>query len=143
MTTMNTHKTNEAIAKIIGEDDLHFIVKRGLFYRPNAAGYTSSMLEAWRLPLSEAKPHERMVNEDPITIMKCPPRDFCGSHDAMAIAKKWIDRESLRGNYVNELCKIVRRDHDPKTGPMTAMIQAFFATPKQEAEAFLNVFCTA
>jgi hypothetical protein len=87
-----------------------------------------------------AQRYEYTRGDEPVTLQKCPPRDFCGSHDAMAIAKKWIQSEDDRAKLLDAMCEIVRRDHDITKGPMTAMIQAFFATPKQEAEAFLNVF---
>jgi hypothetical protein len=37
---------------------------------------------------------------------------------------------------MDELCEIVRREHNPEAGPMTAIIAAFFATATQRAEAF-------
>ena len=137
---MNTQETNAAIAKIIGEDDLYFIVKRGMFYRPDAHGYTWSKREAWRLPLAEAKKHEYPKGTDPVTLQKCPPRDFCGSHDAMAVAKKWIKDEFRRRDYVETLCSIVSRDNDTSNGSMTSIEQGFFASSQHQAEAFLKEF---
>ena len=65
--------------------------------------------------------------------------DYCNDLNAMhgaCIAE--LKTEDKRGNMLDELCKIVRRDHNRDDGPMTAVIQAFYATARQRAEAFLR-----
>ena len=134
---MTPDKINMAIADIIGEGDRYFVKKHGYYYRPGACGYTSNPDEAWRLPLSKAKKHEYVGDRivDPVTIQQCPPRDFCGSLDAMAIAEVWLrsksnttDAGSLCYQYARALYNIVPSD-----------LQPFMATARQRADAFLLV----
>ena len=57
--------------------------------------------------------------------------------NAMHEAEKVLTNEQ-RSQVMDALCEIVRRDHNPEAGPMTAIIAAFFATAAQRAEAFLR-----
>jgi hypothetical protein len=57
--------------------------------------------------------------------------------NAMHVVEKVLTNEQ-RGQVMDALCEIVRRDHNPEAGPMTAIINAFFATAAQRAEAFLR-----
>lgn len=86
---MTNPELNATIAELLGESDHHYVMKRGMYYRPNAHGYTYEESQAWRLPLAEAQKHEQVGPYviDPVTIKKCPPRDFAGSLDVMATAE--------------------------------------------------------
>jgi hypothetical protein len=63
--------------------------KRGLWYRPKACGYTNLESEAGRYTLEEAKKHEYLRGEEPVTIHGFSPKPFLTSFDAiMAVIKK-------------------------------------------------------
>jgi len=44
------------------------VKKRGYWYRPNAHGYTDRQAEAWWLTRDEAKKHEYLRGDEPVTI---------------------------------------------------------------------------
>ncbi len=62
---------------------------------------------------------------------------YSSSLDAMHEAEKTLT-DDQRGRVMDYLCEIVRRDHNPAAGPMTAIITAFFSTAAQRSEAFLR-----
>lgn len=132
---MSPSEINRAIADAIGEGDQYFIRKHGLFYRPGAAGYTHKSDEAWRLPLSKAKEFEYVGTgiSDPITIHQCPPRNFCKSLDAMAVAEAWLVSNSDKAK-ADSLCFRYAR---ALYGLVPKYDQPFMATAAQRAEAFL------
>lgn len=84
---MTKEEMDRAIAEYVG-DDRWLIVKRGYFYRPNGHGYTSCVSEAWVLPLAEAKRHEYLIGEEPVTLRKAPipaySTDLNAMHEAEA-----------------------------------------------------------
>jgi hypothetical protein len=61
----------------------------------------------------------------------------CNDLNAMHEAEKVLTQDQ-RGQIVDELCEIVLREKNTESGPMTAIISAFFATARQRAEAFLR-----
>jgi hypothetical protein len=63
--------------------------------------------------------------------------DYCECLNAMHKAEKVLTQDQ-RGQIVDELCEIVLREKNTESGPMTAIIAAFFATARQRAEAFLR-----
>ena len=67
------------------------VKKRGLWYRPDAHGYTDRQSEAWRLSLEEAKKHEykRGGYDEQVVIMPIDtPRYTTDPADAMEVLKK-------------------------------------------------------
>lgn len=66
--------------------------KRGLWYRPNAKGYTHQSAEAWRLTRAEAKPYE-YLHDEPVTICELPiPRYTTDPAAAMEVLKKCAEK---------------------------------------------------
>lgn len=55
-------------SNVLGADQLVGVKKRGYWYRPHAKGYTDRENEAWHLTREEAKKHEYLRGEDPVTI---------------------------------------------------------------------------
>jgi hypothetical protein len=99
--------------------------------------------EAQRIALALACPerlrqvHGRWQYFDGTYWFNCKQNDPLGDLNAMHVAEKVLTDEQ-RGQMMDALCEIVRRDHNPEAGPMTAIIAAFFATAAQRAEAFLR-----
>lgn len=61
--------------------------KRGLWYRPNARGYTSNVDEAGRYTMEEAKLHE-YPHDEPVTIHEFPVPDYLQPALALKVLKK-------------------------------------------------------
>lgn len=104
-----------------------------------AHGYRMEKFTGSSFPFTIVNPHGiRCVpysNEEQAWCRNCP--DYLNDLNAMHEAKKVLQEEE-RCRMLDKLCEIVRRDHDIKAGPMTAIIEAFYATAAQEAEAFLK-----
>ena len=49
LSTLDDTQINQICAKALGFD-LHVIIKRGLYYREGAHGYTACLCDAWKLP---------------------------------------------------------------------------------------------
>ena len=64
----------------------YFVMKRGYFYRPEAAGYTDRPNEAWRVPLEVAKKHEYPRGEEPVTIRVADALPYCSDLNAIRAA---------------------------------------------------------
>jgi hypothetical protein len=65
--------------------------KRGLWYRPGAAGYTANPDEAGRYTLEEAKRHEDLRDE-PVTIHEFPVEDFESPAGFVKLLKKCCEK---------------------------------------------------
>lgn len=85
-------KTDAEINAAVAEAcrfDLWVIMKRGLYYRRNACGYTASIQEAWQLPREEAKKYEMYAGRDDVPscevvmIMPAPLPDYTGNTDVI------------------------------------------------------------
>jgi hypothetical protein len=79
---MTPQAINRAIHEWMGLGDHYHVMKWGLYYRPDAHGYTSNPNEAWILPYAEAKKHE-YPHDEPVTIKKVEPRNYYGDLNAM------------------------------------------------------------
>lgn len=78
-----THaELNALFADLCGTADRWVIIKRGLYYRPNGAGYTSHISEAWIVTETEADKHVYPYDE-PVSKRRVPIIDYCGSADAV------------------------------------------------------------
>jgi len=69
----------DVLHELDGCADLYLIVKHGLFYRPNANGYTKLESEAWKLPIDAARKHECLKGEDQITLRKLQRKPYYSS----------------------------------------------------------------
>lgn len=104
MNHLTDEQLNAAIHAALPEEWL--ILKRGYYYRPDAKGYTNRIEEAWRVPLTIAKQHERPHGE-PVTIRPVPPRNYCGSLDVLHSVITTLDyaKQSLFEHFLGELTK--------------------------------------
>ncbi|NBV90470.1 MAG: hypothetical protein EBR84_03585 [Actinobacteria bacterium] len=78
---MTNDEINERIAKITGFHDKVGLKKRGLWWRPNAQGYTSSESGAGRYTLEEAENYAHPDGE-PVAIHKFTTPNYAESLDA-------------------------------------------------------------
>lgn len=87
------------------------LMKRGLWYRPDAKGYTDRQSEAWKLPREEAKEHE-YPHDEPVTIREFQtPCYSTDPHEAFTVLQKCyqLDRNSCLASFHNFL---MRKEHD-------------------------------
>lgn len=70
------------VAEFLGEFPRYLLVKRGLFYRPNACGYTDRLAEAGRFSPEEASDHVYPYGDEPVTKRLAPVPDYL--HDLNA-----------------------------------------------------------
>lgn len=76
LTDAELRELDMSIHRHVFEADLYVgLKKRGLWYRPDAKGYTSDQDEAGRYTRSEAKEHE-YPHDDPITIHEFEPKHY-------------------------------------------------------------------
>lgn len=73
------------------------IMKHGLWYRPNAQGYTDDFMEAGRFTREEAKKHEQLNCEDKVTIHDFPVRDYSQPSANMEVLKKCFHKTNWSG----------------------------------------------
>lgn len=147
---MTDDEINREMAEV-DEPGLYVIVKRGLYYRPEAKGYAGSISDAWKLPLAEAKKHEMYADRtdipgcEKVLIEPVPPINYlCQSTGLSHIrrVKKKLTEEQRR-KYLDILCDETTNpariypwnwcdlDHDD----WFAMTNA---TPEQECTAILK-----
>ncbi len=65
------------------------------------------------------------------------PPDYCNNLNVMAEAKNLLTGEKRIG-FIDYLCEVVKQDKNINAGPYSVMTQAFYATAKQQAIAFVK-----
>lgn len=95
-----------AIAELCGTADRWVLVKHGLYYRPQAHGYTGRIEEAWILSESEVDLHVYPHGDDPVTKHRAPLPNYPGDLNAMRQALSALNA-SERDAFLRELQIIV------------------------------------
>lgn len=140
---MSEEELSLEVARLVGFDK-YVIVKRGLYYRENAGGYTNSLAEAWKLPLAEAKKYEMYADRDDVPfcekvrVIPAPTPDYPRDLNAMHEAEKTLclpneegfERQAAYGRYLSEHCQ-------QSTVPTPLVFAHAHATARQRAEAFV------
>lgn len=116
-------------AELCGTMDRWVLRKRGLFYCPDAKGYTSDIRDAWILTEAEANKHV-YPHDKPVTKHRAPMPDYLNSLDAMHEALKTMPDELYWPNFYDTLAEVVR-------GYVQRDIME--ATARHRNEAFLMV----
>ena len=134
---MTPEEMDRKIAEHVGTADRWLIVKRGYFYRPEAKGYTSSKSEAWKLPLAEAKKHERLIGEERVTLSRASIPAYSTDLNAMREAEQHLFTRyhDTKAVFIDRLCRIL----DPVSGyRKQGAIDIIDATAEQHARAFVE-----
>ena len=63
--------------------------------------------------------------------------DYCNNLNAMAEAKNLLTGDKRR-EFIDYLYEVVKQDKNINAGPYSVMIEAFYATAKQQAIAFVK-----
>lgn len=129
---MQPEQQRIAIAEACGVANRWVIMKCGLYYRPDAKGYTSNLSEAWIVSEDVADAHV-YPHDEPVTKHRAPIPDYCGDLNAMHIAEKRL-HASERQKFQDYLSVIVEREHRMATVTWLSTN----ATATQRAEAFLR-----
>jgi len=133
---MSPAEINIAIQQACGPQ-LYVIMKRGLYYRPDAHGYTDRIEDAWKLPLEQAKKHEAYADRDDVPfdekvfVKPYQPANYFADLNAMHEAEKVLTEDSQWDDYDFWLC----RNAKPGELPFKS---ATHASAAQRAEAFLR-----
>lgn len=132
---MTNQEINERIAVITGFHDKVGLKKRGYWYRPDACGYTTKESEAGRYTNKEAKNHEYLIGEQPVTIHKFTTPNYAESLDACREFEESLS-EDERHNYGLLIENTERFDTLWGGNRITAMVTV---TAKERCEAFLRL----
>lgn len=84
---MTTLEQNIAVAELYGARDRWTIMKHGLYYRPNAKGYTNCLSEAWIVTESVADQHVYPY-DTPVSKHRAPLLDYVNDLNAVRAAIK-------------------------------------------------------
>ena len=117
-----------AIAEVRGKGNRWVIMKRGLYYRKDALGYTNDPEEAWILTEEEANWHV-YPHDEPVTKHRAPPRNYLDDLNAMHEAEEKLGGGFYDGSQWLTYVRLLHR----KTGGYGER-----ATARQRAEAFLQ-----
>lgn len=63
--------------------------------------------------------------------------DYCNDLNAIHEAKAALKGDKRIG-FIDNLCEVVKRDKNISEGPYSTMVEAFYSTAKQQAEAFVK-----
>lgn len=131
---MLTEEINREISAWCGESYFVGLMRRGFWYRPNGHGYTGIESEAWHLSPEEAKRHENLRDDQPVTIEKFTPRKYTECLNACHEAEKRLNEDQWKDYSIilNRIsCRIIC--HNVKTCGYTIA-----ATALQRCEALLR-----
>jgi len=105
MTNEQHAELNQWIAENVMDAKIFVgLKKRGYWYRPNAHGYTGQQSEAWHITRDEAKKHEYLRGDEPVTICEFDtPKYTTSPADAIAVLEK-IVREKCGVKIENVYC---------------------------------------
>lgn len=135
---------NQAIEEALSGGDRWVLVKRGLYYRPNAKGYTNHLSEAWIVTEAEADKHT-YPHDEPVTKHRVPPRNFYHDLNACAEMETCVPR-SQWSEWAMTIRRIVQRDCNREEcylsccecSQLIADFWFYHATAPQRCEAFLK-----
>lgn len=84
--------SQEQQAAIAGLFPAKFVlIKRGLYYRPDACGYTACIDQAWKISEEEADKHV-YPHDEPVTKRRAPDTDFLNDLNAMHEAEMTLTK---------------------------------------------------
>jgi hypothetical protein len=105
MTSLTTTEKRILVAEFVGETMVG-LKKRGMWYRPDACGYTSSEAEAGRFTTEEAKKHEYKpagFEEEWVTIHRFSGPDI----DDLSYVVKACERLESQTTFARNLARVV------------------------------------
>lgn len=135
---MTNDEINERIAKITGFHDKVGLKKRGLWWRPNAQGYTSNESGAGRYTLKEAEDYAHPDGE-PVTIHKFTTPDYTGDLNACRQFESTMSRGALVYYYHGILARTLWKKN-PDSDESNIRIALLTAPPAVRCEAFIETY---
>jgi hypothetical protein len=145
LSEMTDAQKNAAVAEIVGRQ-LYVLVKQGYYYRPGAHGYTSSLSDAWKLPLDEAKKYEMYANDprvpgnEKVLIETAPIPSYTTDLNACADMERALTSEECSAYHL-EIEKIHDKHTEKFNGEVTFECENFYfhVSPEWRTDAFLLV----
>ncbi len=112
------------------------------YYRENAAGYTSSVSEAWKVTEEIGRKYQMYSDaakgseawRDRVILEPVPAPDYTSDLNAMHEAEKTLSTDEQIEMYLENLTDVSGGD----TPKGKASFTAYFATASQRAEAFMR-----
>lgn len=135
MPSLSKEEQRVAIAEFCGVTNRWVLMKRGMYYRPNAKGYTFELRDAWIVSEQIADEHTCPYDE-PVTKHRAPLPNYPDDLNAMHEAEKFLSSTRQRLDYETHLNAAVQ-----PVGAMPYSDRVFFlynATANQRAEALLR-----
>ena len=133
ITVMTDTEIRIAIAEHCGALDRWILMKRGMYYRPDAKGYTCNISEAWIVPESVADscvyPHD-----EPVTKHRAPLPDYTNDLNAMHEAEKTM----TISQGAEFRLRLAKNSDGYKAKFKTVEAAMCHATAAQRAEGFLR-----
>ena len=127
----------------MGLDNLFVIMKRGLYYRPEAKGYTSDINKAWKCTESVAKQEEYPHGDEPVTKHPAPIPNF-DSLDVIHSLEETLNGDQIKF-YVRTLkrihptyCDTVLDQRDPDGDLQSQHFELMHSTASQRRKAILK-----
>lgn len=134
---MTKEQQRIAFAEAVGAIDRWVIMKRGLYYRPKANGYTDRIEEAWIVSEAEADDHVH-PGDEPVTKRRAPLPDIDDLNVIHEAEKTLTDEQHRR--FRTTLAEITsgRKDTGLRLMGRAEYRNWFSATAPQRLEAFLK-----
>jgi hypothetical protein len=136
-TVMTQEEKAFKIAEVCGHLDRWLIVKAGYYYRPQGAGYTSSVQEAWIVPESVADRHV-YPHDTPVTKKRAPLLDYFNSLDACHKMEEFLSDDQYN-RFCLKLTLLCSEQYYELSANRHWSADAISARPEQRAEAFGQV----
>ena len=129
-----------AIAEYCGKGHRCVLMKRGLYYRHNANGYTDRIHEAWIVSEEEANRHVYPYDE-PVTKHPAPTPDYLNDLNAMKQAEDYMEANDPRlcHDYVVQVKAVINRRAGLRPDGMVGDYRLLNADASVRSEAFVQV----
>lgn len=143
---MTDQELNLKVAHECGTANRWLIMKHGLYYRPNAHGYTENIKEAWVVSEEEVNKHVYPHGDQPVTKHRAPVPDYCNDLNAChQMEAGHLDADEcatyarLLMKHHPSYCVSVLDGRDRQGDFEYETYQIIHATARQRTEAFARV----
>lgn len=134
---MTDNEIRIAMAELDGRAGMFVLMRRGLYYRPNAGGYTSNPNEAW-VGSEDVAANRVYSHDEPVTKHPAPLPDYLDDLNAVhEVENKMINKIDF---WVHLVCTVNGLEIQMIVRDFTVpeMYKASYATARQRCEAILR-----
>lgn len=126
----------EALHRALKTEKLFLLMKRGYYYRPNAAGYTDQIREAGRYTAEEANIHTSNGRSQEVHSQVAPLEKF-DTFEALMVAERKLISDEREFVWAQELLKAADPEYASKTGRVVAALSVAQMPLDKRREALL------